>query len=488
MRTREIGVEPRRHEPGRGRGTGHATAAGQPPAPRCASSSSARPPTRCPPSRALHAAGHEIALVVTQPDRRRGRRGRAEPEPGEGGGRGARACRCARPSGRARSSTRSPPAAPSSASWSRSVSSSPSRCSTRCRSGSSTCTSRCCRAGAARRRSSGRCSPATPRPASASWRSRAGLDTGAGVRARGARRSTREETAGELRDAARRARAPTCSSRRSRGSRRPRPQPQVGEPTYADKLTVEEFALDWHAAARRARPRRPRREPAPGRVDHRRRQPAEGLAAPVWPTTAIVRSSPRGAARGQGRAMPPTRGWRGRQRPHRVTVRHVTGTSRLCRARRPRPHRGRRVRAACSCRRCSRESNLADRDRAFATDLVYGTVRAQRRLDDLLDARGRSARSTVSTSRARRAAPRRVPAAARRAAARRGGRDRRRARRRVRRVRAASPTRVLRALTRLGPPWPEPSTDAVALSYPDWIVERLPATSAPTTPAPRSSP
>jgi 16S rRNA (cytosine967-C5)-methyltransferase len=32
---------------------------------------------------------------------------------------------------------------------------------------------------------------------------------------------------------------------------------------------------------------------------------------------------------------------------------------------------------------------------------------------------------------------------------------------------------VLRALTRLGPPWPEPASDAVALSYPDWIVARL---------------
>ncbi len=30
------------------------------------------------------------------------------------------------------------------------------------------------------------------------------------------------------------------------------------------------------------------------------------------------------------------------------------------------------------------QSDLADRDRAFATDLVYGTVRSQRRLDDLL--------------------------------------------------------------------------------------------------------
>ncbi len=30
------------------------------------------------------------------------------------------------------------------------------------------------------------------------------------------------------------------------------------------------------------------------------------------------------------------------------------------------------------------QTSLSDRDRAFTTDLVYGTVRAQRRLDDLL--------------------------------------------------------------------------------------------------------
>src|SRR5262249_61879760 len=31
----------------------------------------------------------------------------------------------------------------------------------------------------------------------------------------------------------------------------------------------------------------------------------------------------------------------------------------------------------------------------------------------------------------------------------------------------------LRALTRLPRPWPEPEDDAVALSYPDWLVARL---------------
>ncbi len=119
-----------------------------------------------------------------------------------------------------------------------------------------------------------------------------------------------------------------------------------------------------------------------------------------------------------------------------------------------------------------RDSNLRDRDRAFATDLVYGTVRAQRRLDDLV------------TRAAKRPLHRLDPPV--RAALRLGAyqllHD-------VPRHAAVSETvdalaarsprargfgnAVLRALTRLGPPWPEPPTDAVALSYPDWLVEWL---------------
>jgi 16S rRNA (cytosine967-C5)-methyltransferase len=119
-----------------------------------------------------------------------------------------------------------------------------------------------------------------------------------------------------------------------------------------------------------------------------------------------------------------------------------------------------------------RDSNLRDRDRAFATDLVYGTVRAQRRLDDLV------------TRAAKRPLHRLDPPV--RAALRLGAyqllHD-------VPRHAAVSETvdalaarsprargfgnAVLRALTRLGPPWPEPPSDAVALSYPDWLVERL---------------
>jgi 16S rRNA (cytosine967-C5)-methyltransferase len=119
-----------------------------------------------------------------------------------------------------------------------------------------------------------------------------------------------------------------------------------------------------------------------------------------------------------------------------------------------------------------RSSGLRDRDRAFATDLVYGTVRAQRRLDDLI--------ARAATRPLHRLDP---PV---RAALRLGAyqllHD-------VPRHAAVSETvdalgarsprargfvnAVLRALTRLGPPWPEPANDAVALSYPDWVVDAL---------------
>jgi 16S rRNA (cytosine967-C5)-methyltransferase len=119
-----------------------------------------------------------------------------------------------------------------------------------------------------------------------------------------------------------------------------------------------------------------------------------------------------------------------------------------------------------------RDSSLEPRDRAFVTDLVYGTVRAQRRLDDLL-ARV-SKRQVRRLDRPVRAALRMgayqlvegVPAHAAvgetvDALGQRSPRAR------------GFANGVLRALTRLGPPWPESDDVAVALSYPDWIVERL---------------
>jgi 16S rRNA (cytosine967-C5)-methyltransferase len=117
-------------------------------------------------------------------------------------------------------------------------------------------------------------------------------------------------------------------------------------------------------------------------------------------------------------------------------------------------------------------TSLSARDRAFVTDLVYGTVRAQRRLDDLV---GR-----VLARPARRLDPP-VRAALRMGAYQlvRGLPAHAAVGETVEALGARSPRAKgfvnanLRALTRLGPPWPESDDPAVALSYPDWIVERL---------------
>ncbi len=118
------------------------------------------------------------------------------------------------------------------------------------------------------------------------------------------------------------------------------------------------------------------------------------------------------------------------------------------------------------------QTNLDDRDRAFTTDLVYGTVREQRRIDDLL--------ARVVKRPVRRLDP---PV---RAALRLGAYQllhdtppHAAVDSTVEAVGARSPrargfvNANLRALTRLPRPWPEPDDDAVALSYPDWLVARL---------------
>jgi 16S rRNA (cytosine967-C5)-methyltransferase len=118
------------------------------------------------------------------------------------------------------------------------------------------------------------------------------------------------------------------------------------------------------------------------------------------------------------------------------------------------------------------QTRLDDRDRAFVTELVYGTVRAQRRIDDLV---GRVVQRPLKRLDPPVLAALRlgtyqllhdVPAHAAVGET-------------VAALIARSPrargfvNANLRALTRLGPPWPEPAELAIALSYPDWLVARL---------------
>ena len=125
---------------------------------RCAWSILGTPELAVPPLRALVDAGHDVALVVTRVDRRRGRGGATSPSPVKAAGARARHPCLARHRRRAdrrcraRRRRRLRPAHPAA------------RAGRSCR--WSTCTSRCCRGGAARRRSSGRCWPVTRSPAS----------------------------------------------------------------------------------------------------------------------------------------------------------------------------------------------------------------------------------------------------------------------------------------------------------------------------------
>jgi 16S rRNA (cytosine967-C5)-methyltransferase len=118
------------------------------------------------------------------------------------------------------------------------------------------------------------------------------------------------------------------------------------------------------------------------------------------------------------------------------------------------------------------QTTLSDRDRAFTTDLVYGTVRGQRRLDDLLghvvkrplhrlDPPVRAALRLGAYQLLGDTPPHAAVAATVDAVGARSPRAR------------GFVNANLRSLTRLPQPWPEPASEAVELSYPDWLVERL---------------
>ena len=292
------------------------------------------------------------------------------------------------------------------------------------------------------------------------------------------------------------------------------PEPQVGEPTYADKLTVDEFALDSARPAdeldRIVRAGNPR----PGAWMHVGGRRGEDLAgAPLdaparrasraclghrrarhRPTarSSSTRCSPRASGRCRASA------WRaGACRDRRAAIDAVTRAVRHRRASVALDALARGSRTArsrtSSCPRCCAVTTSNDRDRAFVTELVYGTVRHAARAR--LPARARSSKrplATLDPAGARRAAPRRVPAAHRHAAARRG---------------RARPSSVVRASARRGfvngmlrcAGARRPAVAAarrrrastsigIRTSHPDWIVRALRATSsAPTTRSRRSS-
>jgi 16S rRNA (cytosine967-C5)-methyltransferase len=118
-----------------------------------------------------------------------------------------------------------------------------------------------------------------------------------------------------------------------------------------------------------------------------------------------------------------------------------------------------------------RRTGLPARDRAFATDLVYGSLRAQRRVDALVAPHSRQALDALEpTVRAllRLGAYQLLHDVPAHAA--------------VGETVAAAPPRargyvnaVLRSLAGSGPPWPEPASVGESLSYPDWVVARLTA-------------
>jgi 16S rRNA (cytosine967-C5)-methyltransferase len=116
-----------------------------------------------------------------------------------------------------------------------------------------------------------------------------------------------------------------------------------------------------------------------------------------------------------------------------------------------------------------RATDLDDRDRARATALVYETLRSQRRLDALLTPLSSRPLDTLDPE---------VRASLRLGAQQLA--EGHPAYAVVDETVAAAPARargyvngVLRALARTGPPFPEPADEAVALSYPDWIVDLL---------------
>ena len=114
-----------------------------------------------------------------------------------------------------------------------------------------------------------------------------------------------------------------------------------------------------------------------------------------------------------------------------------------------------------------RRSRLDQRDKDWVTNAVYGTLRTRRYLDALLEpcsARPLHALDASVRAALRLGAYQFVNGVAPHAAV-------------METVKATQPSAqkyvngALRALGRSGPPWPTPTDDGTALSYPDWIIE-----------------
>ena len=379
----------------------------------------------------------------------------------------------------------------------------------------STCTSRCCPPGAARRRCSTRSWPATRSPAPRTFRLEEGLDTGpvfGVVTETIGPRDTAGDLLGRLAEP-----APGCWSRPSTGSRTaslvPQPQPADGV-SLAPKLTVDDARVDWRAPALRVDrlvrgvhagagrvddvPRRAA-QARPGRTTARatrRSRPGEfgstatgSSSAPAAAPSRSARCSRRQAAMAaadwaRGAAARRRRAVARCQRPR--SDRRRPDARRRRRRRRASSTRCRRRRADATptwcCRGCCASAAVDGRDAAFATELAYGTLRWQ---GCSTRHRGRRPRAPVDAARpagARRAAPRRLPAAAHaRARARRGARDRRPGPRacgpRAGRASstpccARSPRRDLAGLGRRGSHRPTTRSGRLAFAHghPRWVV------------------
>ena len=337
-----------------------------------------------PPLRALVAAGHEVALVVTRVDKRRGRGGELTPEPGEGGRARARSAGLARRRRRARPARRRP------------------RRRRRLRADH--------QAARARRAADGQ--PALLAAAALAWRG-TGRAGAAGRRRRDRRvRDAVEEgldTGGVYASARRCRSAPTTTAAELRDE-----LVDVGAGLLVD--TLEPAARDWigepTAAGRadvRGQVRRRRLRDRLGAAGRRRstvwsvsaargrRSAAKRLKIHRAPTSSTGRDRAVASVQPGGQGTDVVRGVAQRRPPaaertvRRPVTRRPTRRRRLATARQvaldvPAPDRPRRRVRQPGARPDARASRgSATCDRRFVTELVYGTTRMRRACDALID-------------------------------------------------------------------------------------------------------